>query len=451
MPREATRRRRPLYYGWIIFLMSVVTYFFMYGLRYAMGVFFVPLQADFGWTKAMTTGAVTVFFWVYGVFGVFVGRLLDAIGVRKAILVGGLLLGVGGMLSSFVQDLWQLYVTWGVIAATGASILYILPNMILTKFFLRDRGKAVGWSSIGISLGQAVLVPLAAWFIAGYGWRVTYLVLGGLVTVFVCGLGYFIFRESPEAMGLEVDGGKLPPLDPAVTPTKDWTVREAAATRVYKLINLSYFFTVGVIISLLTFVVPHIIGLGIDPLLASSAFGIIGLMSAAGSFIFGVVSDRIGRKRTIIVCATGIAASIFVSTSLPPNILLLYAWATMYGLTYGGLPEQYTAIVADYFGVKYGPSLFGIIFFAGALGGGLLPLIGGYLADLTGNYYTTLLFLGVGMCMAIATMLPVQSPTPQDASTPASHADAQHPSSDANNATDRSPDDVHVSREKQQT
>ena len=451
MPREATRRRRPLYYGWIIFLMSVVTYFFMYGLRYAMGVFFVPLQADFGWTKAMTTGAVTVFFWVYGVFGVFVGRLLDAIGVRKAILVGGLFLGVGGMLSSFVQDLWQLYVTWGVIAATGASILYILPNMILTKFFLRDRGKAVGWSSIGISLGQAVLVPLAAWFIAGYGWRVTYLVLGGLVTVFVCGLGYFIFRESPEAMGLEVDGGKLPPLDPAVTPTKDWTVREAAATRVYKLINLSYFFTVGVIISLLTFVVPHIIGLGIDPLLASSAFGIIGLMSAAGSFIFGVVSDRIGRKRTIIVCATGIAASIFVSTSLPPNILLLYAWATMYGLTYGGLPEQYTAIVADYFGVKYGPSLFGIIFFAGALGGGLLPLIGGYLADLTGNYYTTLLFLGVGMCMAIATMLPVQSPTPQDASTPASHADAQHPSSDANDATDRNPDDMHVSREKQQT
>lgn len=393
--------------------MSVLTYFFMYGLRYSIGVFFVPLQTEFGWTNAMTTGVVTIFFWVYGVFGVFVGRLVDVIGVRKAILVGGLLLGAGGVLSSLVHELWQLYVTWGVLAAMGASVLYILPNMILMRFFLKDRGKAVGWSSIGISLGQAILVPLAAWLIVKYGWRLTYVVLGSLVTVFVCGLGYLIIRESPESMGLEVDGGKPMPGQPALKPRKDWTVREAAATRVYKLMNLSYFFTVGVIISLLTFVVPHIIGLGMDPLLASSAFGIIGLMSAAGSFIFGIVSDRIGRKQTIIVCATGIAVSIFVSTILPPNITLLYAWATIYGLTYGGLPEQYTAIVADYFGAKYGPSLFGIIFFAGALGGGLLPLIGGYLADLTGSYHTTLLFLGLGMCVAIATILPVKSPTRQ--------------------------------------
>jgi MFS family permease len=174
--------------------------------------------------------------------------------------------------------------------------------------------------------------------------------------------------------------------------------------------NVSYFFTVGVIISLLTFVVPHIIDLGIDSLLASSAFGMIGVMSAVGSFIFGIISDWIGRKYTIIVCATGIAFSIFISTIIPSNITMLYVWATLYGLTYGGLPEQYATMVADYFGTKHGPSLFGIIFFMGSLGGGLLPLIGGYLADLTGNYYATLVFLGFGMCVAVATILPVKPP-----------------------------------------
>ncbi|MEE9510183.1 MAG: MFS transporter, partial [Candidatus Bathyarchaeia archaeon] len=153
MSKEPIYRRLPIYYGWIIFLMSVLTYLFMYGLRYSMGVFFVPLQDQFGWTNAMTTGAVTTFFWVYGLSGIFVGRLLERIGVRKSMFVGGLLLGSGGVLSSLVNDLWQLYVTWGVIAAMGASILYILPNMILARFFLKNRGKAIGWSSIGISLG----------------------------------------------------------------------------------------------------------------------------------------------------------------------------------------------------------------------------------------------------------------------------------------------------------
>jgi MFS family permease len=410
MPRHAFVRRLPIYYGWIIFLMSVLTYMFMYGLRYSIGVFFVPLQTEFGWTEAMTAGVVTVFFWVYGVSGVFVGRVLDRIGGRKALLLGGLLLGAGGILSSFVTDAWQLYVTWGVVAATGAAILYILPTMVLARFFVKNRGKAIGWSSIGISFGQALLVPLAAWLIVTSGWRMAFIVLGSLVLAVVCVLGYLLFRDSPESIGLAVDGGTLLPGPTPHATTQEWTVREAAATRVYPLLNISYFFTVGSIISLLTFVVPHIIALGLDPLLASSAFGIIGVMSAVGSFIFGFISDMIGRKRTILVCALGIALAIFVSTTIPPDLTLLYAWATLYGLTYGGLPEQYAAIVADYFGSQHGPSLFGVIFFTGALGGGLLPLIGGYLADMTGTYAATLLFLGVSMCVAAATILPVQPP-----------------------------------------
>ena len=193
----------------------------------------------------------------------------------------------------------------------GASILYILPNMILARFFQKDRGKAIGWSSIWIGLGQAILVPFAAWLIVKYGWRLTYVVLGTLFIVVVCFLGYLVFRESPKSSGLEVDGGKPLQGQTALETKNDWTVREAAATNVYKLMNISYFFTVGGILSLLTFEVPHIIGLGIDPLLASSAFDIVGVMSAVGSFIFAIVSDKIARRHTIIVCSIGITISIF--------------------------------------------------------------------------------------------------------------------------------------------
>ncbi|UCH02018.1 MAG: MFS transporter [Candidatus Bathyarchaeota archaeon] len=100
----------------------------------------------------------------------------------------------------------------------------------------------------------------------------------------------------------------------------------------------------------------------------------------------------------------------FVSVVIPPHIIVLYLWVTFYGLSYGGLPEQYAALVADYFQPKDDISLFGYLTFIGALGGALYPLIGGYLRDQTGNYYTSLIFLGIGMLCGVASILPI---TPQ--------------------------------------
>lgn len=414
--QESIYQRLPFYYGWLIFLATFMDFMLMYGLRYSVGVFFVPLQREFGWTSTMTAGAVTMFFWVYGFSAIFVGQLYERLGIRKIMFLGGILLGTGGIFSSLTQSLWQLYFSWGVIAAVGSSILYVIPNMILTRFFVRHRGKAVGWASTGISVGQAVLVPFAAWVIATHGWRLSYAIMGSFVIFGVSFLGYIIFRETPESIGLMPDGGKLDPnermqgLGRMKSPEEEWTTREALRTRSFRFLLLSYFFTVGSIISLMTFVVPHIIQLGIDPLLAATTFGIIGVMSACGSLVFGVVSDWAGRKNTIIISATGLAVSMFVSAIIPPDIFLLYAWVTLYGLSYGGVPEQYAAIVADYFPSRKDVALFGYVTAVGALGGGLFPLIGGFLADLTGSYHASLTFLGLGMVAALVTIFKVKEP-----------------------------------------
>jgi len=227
---------------------------------------------------------------------------------------------------------------------------------------------------------------------------------------------YLLFRENPESIGLGKDGADLASPNTELdaesmkTGMTMWTTERVLGNRSFMLILISYFFQVGGVVSLLTFVVPHIIRLGIDPLVASTAIGIIGVMSAIGSFIFGFVSDLIGRKYTIAIATGGIAASMLVSTIIPPTIIFLYAWVTIYGLTYGGAPEQYAAIVTDYFGSGKDIALFGYVMFAGALGGGLFPLIGGYLSDLTGNYYASLLFLGLGMLGAVITILPAKKP-----------------------------------------
>ncbi len=413
MARRFTAKSLPFYYGWVIFAVTFLIYAFMFGLRYSVGVFFTPVQEEFGWTTAMTASAVTVFFWVYAVSAPLVGRLAGRIGVRRTVLIGGLLLGGGGALVSTIQELWHLYLFWGVIAATGAAALYVIPTMILSRFFVRKRGRAVGWSSMGVSVGQATIVPVVASLIVVWGWRATMKTLGLVVVVVTSVIGYIFLREDPESMGLHVDGEEPDDLqgeEESKAPEVEWEPREAMATRSFRLVTISYFFAIGGIISILTFVVPHMIRIGIDPVEASGAFGVIGVMSAAGSFLFGIVSDRLGRRVTIIATTGGIALSFFTVSFLPPNLTLLYAWAVMYGLTYGGAPEQYAAIITDYFGRRHSTTLFGFLTLGGGIGGGLFPLLGGWLVDITGSYKATLLVLGCAMLLATFTMLLARTP-----------------------------------------
>jgi MFS family permease len=396
--------RLPFYYGWVIFAITFLIYMFMYGLRYSVGIFFTPIQEEFGWSNAATASGVTIFFWVYALAAPFVGRLAETVGVRRTVLVGGLLLGGGGALVSIAQELWMLYLFWGVMAATGAAALYIVPTMALSKFFYKKRGITVGWSSMGVSVGQAVIIPVTASLIPALGWRATIQALGLTVLVMTSIIGFLFMREDPESLGLQLDGDTNPTeVETHVSGDGDWLPSDAMKTSSFILIAISYFFAIGGIISILTFVVPHMIRIGIPPLQASGAFGVIGLMSALGSFLFGIVSDRYGRKATILATTLGMAAAFLVATVIPANLTLLYGWAVLYGLSYGGSPEQYAAVITDYFGRRYSTSMFGVLTLAGGLGGGLFPLIGGWLADQTGGYYGTLLFLGVGMAFATFT------------------------------------------------
>ncbi len=398
---ESWEKRLPFYYGWVIFAITFFIYMFMYALRYSVGIFFEPIRNEFGWTNAMTASGVTIFFWVYAVSAPLVGQLARKIGVRKTVFLGGLLLGGGGVILSQITALWQLYLAWGVIAAMGSAALYVVPTMVLSKFFHKKRGSTVGWSSVGVSAGQAIIIPQIARVIPEWGWRPSMLFLGVLVICTTSVIGFLFLREDPEELGLHPDGADKPPREiHEDVVSVDWSPKVATGSMSFRLVALSYFFCLGGVISIMTFVVPHMINIGIPSVQASGAFGVIGVMSAVGSILFGFFSDRFGRKWTIVVTTGLLSLSFGVATVIPANITMLYAWAVLYGLSYGGAPEQYAAIVTDYYGPTHSTTLFGMLTLVGGIGGGLFPLIGGWMVDRTGNYYATLMFLAVGMALA---------------------------------------------------
>ena len=117
-----TKNTQPkFFYGYVIVSVAFFAAMIIYGTMYTFGVFFKPLLADFGWTRAMTSGAFSLFLVFHGLFNIVTGRLNDKFGPRIVVAVCGLFLGLGYILMSRVSTVWHLYLFYGVIIGIGAS------------------------------------------------------------------------------------------------------------------------------------------------------------------------------------------------------------------------------------------------------------------------------------------------------------------------------------------
>jgi MFS family permease len=380
----AENKHPAFFYGYIIVVACFLTMVVMYGLYYSFGIFFKPVLTEFGWTRAMTSGAFSLSMLLSGFLTIMMGKLNDNFGPRLVMAGCGLFLGVGYLLISQVGSIWQLYLFYGVFVAIGMSGSYVPLLSTVARWFVRRRGLMTGIVVAGIGAGTMLLPPLARWLIADYGWRISYIVIGIIALVFVMGLSLFLKRD-PAQIGQVANGAEQVGEQGADLQLQGVSFSEAIRTRGFWALLLVEGCFGFILYTVMVHIAPHAIDLGNSAVIAANIIAIIGGLSMAGRVILGGISDRIGSKSTMIIGLILMSLSFFwLQTS--QEVWMLYLFAVVFGFGYGGFSSIESPIVAELFGLKAHGTIFGCAFCSGVALGSIGPVLAGRLFDIAGNY-----------------------------------------------------------------
>ena len=357
------------------------------GISGSFGVFYVALIEAFGWSRAATASAISLQIISEGISFPFAGSLIDRLGPRRTLILGGSVLALGLALTSTVSSIWELYLWMGVVTALGLALIGMVPHVaILSREFSQYRGTALGLAWMGGGLGIMLLVPLAQIMIGNWGWSLAYVGFAVVAALLVIPPVLLLFTP-----GSKMSGAPAPPQ--TENPT-DWTVKQALRSSTFWLLFGSRILaSVGNQI-VLTHQIAHAVDVGYPKLFAASIFGLMGVVSIFGRLLFGYLTD-VMKNETVFawVQATsliGITALLVLHDDSSPG--LLYTYALFYGLGQGSRALVLSAISADLFLGKSFGAIYGYFTLSVGIGGGFGAWIGGFIFDATKSYFAAFLF-----------------------------------------------------------
>jgi len=385
------------FFKWIIVTISFINIAIAYGLNFSFSIFFVAILEEFRWNRATTAGVFSLSALLLGISSWFIGGLVDRFGSRKVLLWGAVLLSFSTISSGWIKNIWQFYFLFGVLSAIGTCSLGWVPNsVLLSNWFVENRGTMVGIAFSGMGIGILIVGPTAQYFISQFGWRIAYMLLGLVALLLLVPLNYFQQDRPVRKVAHSTQDSSVP--NKIYNPIKqfqklgeegeDWTLRRSMKTLRFWFLFLSFFLIPLGIFPVLIHQFPYIVEQNYSKSLAAFIFGLMGFLSTIGRLIFGTLSDAIGREKAValsFLCSiSGILALLFLSSF--QSTVLLYLYAILFGLGFGARGPIIAAMMADLYQGKHFGSIYGFINIGNGIGGALGPWLGGYLYDISGSY-----------------------------------------------------------------
>lgn len=377
--------------GWYILAVTVLTQAITIGCtNYIYSLYMLPIGTEFGASRMSMGSGMAIFLLAMGVYSPLLGRLMDKGNKRNIMVIGGLLMATGFVLLSLATALWQMAVVLVVFIASGSGMMGALASStIVANWFERYRGRALGISLMGTSLGGAVMPVLAAPMIEALGWRHSLLVFAAGIAVIAVGVVRLVVVNAPRDINQYPDG---------VVPTEAERKQTVAAARVdnFKLIELlknPNFWRITACTSLVMFAgvllsvhfVPYAAELGIDTGAASLVLALFAMTGMCGKVFFGYLTDIFHAGRVFCIVAL-VDASAWGLLLLDNTYTVFLIGVGIMGFGVGGAAPVMNAVIAKCFGAQ----VFGRVM--GFIGVILLALIalpgplGGFVHDLTGSY-----------------------------------------------------------------
>ncbi len=376
---------RPHTRRWLIVAALFVAIFGVSLPLAAYGVFLPVLAEHFGWTRGAVSAALSVNLLVGGVAGFAVGALADRHGPRVLLAATMALAGLGFALVSTVTALWHLYLLIGLVAGVGTSSFYVLGTATVSHWFDERRGLALALVLIGFNLGYITGGPAAAWLITRIGWRAAYLVLGG-----GCGLLATLVASSvrlPRPAERAALHRPAPPSTPRPEPgaAHGITLRQSLVDPRQWALNVSWLLVGGTAIMISVHAVPYARDQGVSLTGASLALTAYGLGSAMGRVVGGILSDRLGPRRTIaaafLLQMTALAALLWI-----PSRAALLLSLMAFGAGFASSDTVVAQVVPQVFGLRALGAIMGILTLGWRCGAAIGPALAGFVYDLTGSY-----------------------------------------------------------------
>ena len=407
---SALMKGRRVFYGWWVLAALVVVGSLGPMARYGISAFFPELSKELHWSRSLIGTAQSISLWAYSLLSILAGFMIDRLGGRKTILIGGAFCLVGWLLLSSVNSVWQLYLYYGFVMAAAVSFTHLVPVQSTSrKWFIKRGGLAGGIVGSAFALGTAVFSPVLTSLSQGFGWRNTSLVAAFVTGIPILALAFFVIRDTPESVGLNPDGAPSPVKEGIVSSTlRRWTVGSALKTRQFWLLFVAYSLLGIVYNGLLAHLVIWATDLGSAVAAAGLFVTLFNGPSVAARVVGGVMGDRYGKRKVILI---GVAISLIMallgwrSVTSP---LVLGVFAVALGLGIGFSNTLFAPYLGDLFERENVGSLFGVLTLGWGLVGGVGPLLWGEIYDRTGTYSLALLLSAVFYALAMVMLFLVR-------------------------------------------
>jgi len=378
--------------------------------------FVTSLEKSLDWSRTEIMTAFTFFFICTAISAPFSGRLVHRYGGRIVISLGALSSCIGYVLLSQMNDLWQYYIGYALIGFGVAATGPVIITLIISNWFIRRRGMAIGAMSMGAGTAGMVFTPLVIiYLLPNLGWSNTFLtfavITGGLATP----LGALVIRTAPADMGLLPDGRDASVIDgingAGLPAAEGLTFRSAVATQAFWLLAVAILF-VSTHMGVMQNQIPHLEDLGFAAGIVASAMSIVAVTSTIGTLIFGWLCDKIRVKSAALISIILLTISIVLLLNIEINspAWLIWLYTSILGLGIGGWMPIMSLLASTNFGLLAYGTIYGVLNACQSIGAAAAPIFSGYFYDKTGSYDWAFIIIAIAIVLGIPLVLAVRRP-----------------------------------------